>query len=340
MGAQRSSNRLIQIIFLAVAVAGLALIVVQTDQIVATIRQVNWTVLPGALLATTLAYLCMSLSFALVGRLLGIQVGGLELALIGFVTNVINHVVTAGGLAGYSLRYLLLKRHGVQFKDVFALTALHFYLTSLDMLVMFPVAVIYLLRHALVTWQVTYLLGFLTVVLASAAVLIALLIFSHKSRQRILRIVLLAADKVLGRDLGGPLSKLDATMTRGVGAVRRSPSQLFWVMVLTWLDWLGSVAVLSFCLNAFGPAVPFGVVVSGFVLGIVAGVMSMIPGGLGVQEGSMTGVLALLGVPIGQALLAAVLFRAIFFFLPYVMSLGFSRWLLHVSRLTDTAVTS
>jgi uncharacterized protein (TIRG00374 family) len=130
---------------------------------------------------------------------------------------------------------------------------------------------------------------------------------------------------------------LDETLTRGVQAVRRTPSQLAWVMSLTWLDWLASVIVLSFCLDAFGPAVPFGVVVTGFVLGIMAGLMSMIPGGLGVQEGSMTGVFALLGVPFGQAFLAAILFRAVFFFLPYVISLGFSRWLLRPGQLPDTA---
>jgi uncharacterized membrane protein YbhN (UPF0104 family) len=49
----------------------------------------------------------------------------------------------------------------------------------------------------------------------------------------------------------------------------------------------------------------------------------MIPGGLGVQEGSMAAVYALLGVPFGQALLAAILFRAIYYFIPFLFSLGF-----------------
>jgi uncharacterized protein (TIRG00374 family) len=337
MGARSASNRLIQIIFLVIAVAGLVLIMVEIDQVVTTIGQADWTMLPGALLATTLAYLCMSLSFALVGRLLGLHMEWRDLALIGFVTNVINHVVTAGGLAGYSLRYLLMKRQGISFKDVFALSALHFYLTSLDMLTMFPVGVAYLMRHAVVNQRVAALLGSLAVVLATAAVLVALLIFSQRWRHHLFQIVVRIAGRTLGRDLRGQLGQLEETMTRGALAVRRSPGQLGWVMVLTWLDWLGSAIVLGFCLDAFGPAVPFGVVVTGFVIGIVAGVASMIPGGLGVQEGSMTGVLALLGVPFGQAFLAAILFRAVFFFLPYMVSLGFSRWLLRHGQLPDAA---
>ncbi len=120
-------------------------------------------------------------------------------------------------------------------------------------------------------------------------------------------------------------------------AIRKAPGELIKVMGLTWLDWLGSVFVLSFCLDAFGPEVPFGVVVTGFVLGIMAGLISMIPGGLGVQEGSMTGVFALLGVPFSQAFLAAILFRAIFFFLPYLISLPISRWLLRTDQLLDAS---
>jgi uncharacterized membrane protein YbhN (UPF0104 family) len=73
MQTHRATNRLIQIIFLVTAVAGLLLILAQLDQVAITVRQGDWTALPGALLATTLAYLAMSLSFALVGRLLGLR---------------------------------------------------------------------------------------------------------------------------------------------------------------------------------------------------------------------------------------------------------------------------
>jgi uncharacterized protein (TIRG00374 family) len=335
MYSHQKTNRLINIFFVAIALAGLALITAQADQVVTTIRQGDWTALPGALLATALSYLCMSLSFALVGRLLGLDMGQRDMAVVGFVTNVINHVLTTGGLAGYSLRYLLMKRHGASFKDVIAVSVMHFYLTSLDMLVMIPVSVLYLMRNAQVARQVSILLGVLTALLTILAALAALLIFAQSWRQRLFLYVHQLANRILGRDLRDQMAQLDETLTRGVLAIRRAPGELVKVMGLTWLDWLGSVFVLSFCLDAFGPAVPFGVVVTGFVLGIMAGLISMVPGGLGVQEGSMTGVLALLGVPFSQAFLAAILFRAIFFFLPYLVSLVFSRWLLQTDQLLD-----
>jgi uncharacterized protein (TIRG00374 family) len=58
------------------------------------------------------------------------------------------------------------------------------------------------------------------------------------------------------------------------------------------------------------------------------GLVSMIPGGLGAQEGSMGAVYALLGVPLEQAMLAAILFRAVYYLVPFLISLAFYRRLL------------
>jgi hypothetical protein len=68
-----------------------------------------------------------------------------------------------------------------------------------------------------------------------------------------------------------------------------------------------------------------GVVVTGFAVGVAAGVMSMVPGGLGVQEGSMAGAYHLLGVPLEQAVLVSFLFRLVYYMTPFGVSLLFYR---------------
>ena len=47
----------------------------------------------------------------------------------------------------------------------------------------------------------------------------------------------------------------------------------------------------------------------------------MLPGGMGVQEGSMVGIYVLLGVDYERAVLASVLFRAIYYLVPFAASL-------------------
>ena len=64
-----------------------------------------------------------------------------------------------------------------------------------------------------------------------------------------------------------------------------------------------------------------GVVVTGFAVGVAAGVMSMVPGGLGVQEGSMAGAYHLLGVPLEQGVLVSFLFRLVYYMVPFGVSL-------------------
>ena len=66
-------------------------------------------------------------------------------------------------------------------------------------------------------------------------------------------------------------------------------------------------------------------VVTGFAVGVAAGVMSMVPGGLGVQEGSMAGAYHLLGVPLEQGVLVAFLFRLVYYMVPFGVSLLFYR---------------
>jgi uncharacterized protein (TIRG00374 family) len=119
------------------------------------------------------------------------------------------------------------------------------------------------------------------------------------------------------------LDGFDVTMARGVTALRQRPSFLALLVGSVVVDWASSVAALWFCFDAMGEPLNLGVLLTGFAIGITAGVLSMIPGGLGVQEGSMAGIYALLGVPFQQAVLAAILFRVVYYLIPYVVSLAF-----------------
>jgi uncharacterized protein (TIRG00374 family) len=313
-----------------VVVLGVLLVISQADQIWLAIEHANWAELPGALFFTIAGYTCMGLAFAYVSQMIGIRMRLRDLAEIGFISSIINHVVAAGGVAGYSVRYILMNRHGATMNDVAAASLLHFYLTSLDMILMTPIALGYLMLNANIPQSVAVLLGAMTILLTVGAILATLLIFSQNLRQPILRTLAVLAKKVFRRDLTAEMEKFNQTVTTGVRAMYNEPRKLILIMLLTLLDWVASVIVLSHCLDAFGEPVPIGIVITGFVIGMVAGVLSMIPGGLGVQEGSMTGVLMLLGVSFEQAVLGAILFRAIFFIFPYLVSLLFYRRLMRL----------
>jgi uncharacterized protein (TIRG00374 family) len=327
-GERPPGGGLAAVLILLVILAGALLVVLDWGRFGPVLAQADARPLAAALALTLVSYASTSTAFALVSRLLGIRMSKLELAQTGFVTIVLNHVIAAAGVAGYSVRYLLMRRHGVALKDVLAASILHFYLTSLDMLLMLPVGLLYLLLNASVTAGVTTLIGVVTLVMALVALAATGLIFLQTWRSRMSRVITHLGLALLRRDWGETLQRFDHTLGRGVKAMRRQPSTLMLVVALTWVDWFASLGVVWLCFDALGEPLSLGVTLSGYVIGIMAGVLSMVPGGLGVQEGSMTGVFVLLGAPFQQALLAAILFRGVYFLLPYGISLVFYRRLL------------
>ena len=121
------------------------------------------------------------------------------------------------------------------------------------------------------------------------------------------------------------LQDFEATLRRGMGRLRSKPLALALPLSLIILDRMCRLGIVWLCFQALGGQVDPGVVVTGFAVGVAAGVMSMVPGGLGVQEGSMAGAYHLLGVPLEQGVLVSFLFRLVYYMVPFGVSLLFYR---------------
>jgi uncharacterized protein (TIRG00374 family) len=316
----------------AIALLGALFIAMDWGKVQAALGQASWRPIPYALAATAISYFCISYSFARVSLLLGIRMRSTDLTAVGFVTTVLNHLVSSGGAAGYSIRYMVMGRHGASLREVIAASILHFYLTSLAMMAMLPVGLIYFLLHARLSQTTASVLVVLTSLVLSASMLGAAMVFWGSLRKKVIRVLAIAARRALHREVGPSLERFDETMALGVQAARARPTSIVVIMLLIIIDWSFSAAALWFCFRALGEALLPGQLISGFVIGTVAGVASMVPGGLGVQEGSMAGLFHLQGVALEPALLASILYRAVYFMVPYVVSLAFYWQLLRAGR--------
>jgi uncharacterized protein (TIRG00374 family) len=328
----RPTNRLVTAIIIVITVLGVILVAFDWKNIGPVLAQSDWRFLPVALLFTFLSYLPYSYAYALISRMMGIGMRKRELTEVCFISTVVNHVLTSGGVAGYTLRYLLMKMYGVALKDVLASSLLHYFLTSIFMLTFLPVSFIYLLLHAQVPRGAAIALGFMTLVFGLVLVLVTVLLLFPSRRMPIINLLARLGKTILRHDYQPWLIQLDEALTRGTGAIRRKPVQLVWIFLLVLVDFSCSIAAMGFCLNALGPAVRTGVLVSGYVIGIMAGLLSMVPGGFGVQEGSMAGIYVLLGVGFEQAFLATILFRFIYYLIPYFLILVIYRSLIRKAK--------
>jgi uncharacterized protein (TIRG00374 family) len=316
-------KRFVPAIVVLIVLIGILFIIIDRNEILKVLGQANWQPLPYALLTTLVSYSCISISFAQVSKLIGIPMHPVNLIEVGFVTTVLNHVVTSGGAAGYSVRYMLMNKFGVGMRDVLASSVLHFYLTSLIMIVMLPIGLIYLILNTTISQSTSIFLMVLASVILLAAIFATSMVFLGSMRRRILSTIEKAARKFIHQDIKAPLARFDATMIEGIQAIRQYPLALVIILLLVVVDWATSAMTLWFCFDAFGNNLSLGELISGFVIGISAGVISMIPGGLGVQEGSMAGIFALLGFSFERAVLASFLFRVVYFIFPYFISFGF-----------------
>jgi uncharacterized protein (TIRG00374 family) len=325
-------NRLATAIILTITLVGVILVATDWQKMRLVLAEADWRYLPIILGFTFFSYAFYSYGFAVVAQMLDISMRKRELTEVCFISTVVNHVLTTGGVVGYSLRYLLMNMYQVSFKDVVSSSIFHVYLTSLDMLTILPLSFIYLMVNAAVPHGAAVALGVMTLVFLVVLILTTGFVLFPTIRHSIISLLAYLGLKILRRDYKPWLAQVDETMTRGGQAIRHRPIILTWIMVLTLADFICSIAVMGFIFTALGTSVKLGVLVTGYVIGIMAGLLSMVPGGFGIQEASMAGIYALLGVPFEVAVLSAILFRILYYLVPYFCILPFYNRLLHQAR--------
>jgi uncharacterized protein (TIRG00374 family) len=82
--------------------------------------------------------------------------------------------------------------------------------------------------------------------------------------------------------------------------------------------WAFDNAVLWACLHAFGETPPLTLVLMGYLIGQLGGLLPL-PGGLGGIDGGLLGALVVYGLPAAAAAAAIVAYHLILFWLPLVL---------------------
>jgi uncharacterized protein (TIRG00374 family) len=309
-------------------IVGALIVALDWSEIRRVIGQASWLLLLPSLLFTATSYTCLSYSLAVVFQTFGIRLGIKDLMEIGFVSNVVTYLMNVGGVTGIPLQFVLMKRRGLVTEDILAPSLFQLYFNGLMLVALLPIGLFNILVSHPLSRSGSLSIGIAAGILTLLLIFASIIVFVAPVRSAILHGLGRAAHFITRRNIDSGLNNFDIAMTRGIALMRQRPIILAILLLLAIGDWASTVTALWFCFYALGNPVGIGTLLTGFSLGITAGFISMIPGGLGVQEGSMTGIYALLGVPVRTAVLAAILFRIIYYFIPFLASLGFYRRLL------------
>jgi uncharacterized protein (TIRG00374 family) len=141
--------------------------------------------------------------------------------------------------------------------------------------------------------------------LGTVAVLLALAVVVLRTR----RLADLAHAAVLR---GGPLARLadPLRLFLGTGRTLLAPPALGWAVVLSIASWFFECLAFYVVLSGLGLDVSLRAATFLYAFASLAGAVSMLPGGLGVAEGSLTALLVALGTALPDAAAATLLVRA------------------------------
>jgi uncharacterized protein (TIRG00374 family) len=304
------------------------------------LRAADWRLLAPALAMTALSYLCASAAYAQAVRVFGVAGRTTRRLLAGFVSMAVNNLITLGG-AGYAVGAILLRDRDTGLRDIAAASAFNSYLYFAVGTTCLPLSLLYVIVGRHLPQRAEAGLVLVVTLGCMLAVLVNLAVFLPRFRSGLLRFLGRAFRRLARLDVESRLSAFDGSLTRGLASLRARPVRLVGLLAAIIGDWLFCTAAVWFCFAALGIRLHAGVLLSGFFIGIAAGALSMLPGGMGVQDGSMAGVYALLGVPFGPALLAAVLFRVTYYLIPFAFGLAvYGRLIRTVSHSAERGPTA
>ena len=313
-------------------VAGVLVIVLDWKEMQQIIGQADWFLVAPSFLFTGLSYICLGISLAIIFQIFGIKEDFNYLARLGFVSNAASYLMNVGGATGVSLQYALLKRRGHDTENILAPSLFQLYFSGLALMVLLPVSLLYILLSRQLSLGAALGIGVSIAILMLLLILASVVVFSSRARSILLYYLGRVIHFIIRRKIDTALNDFDNAMGRGVTLIRQRPRVIWMLLLMAVGDWTGTIAALWFCFAALGTYLSAGVLITGFSLGITVGFISMVPGGLGVQEGSMVGIYTLLGVSVRTAILAAILFRIVYYFVPFLISIGFFQHLLRGSQ--------
>ncbi len=308
----------------------LLLIVVSWDQIIEAFHQIDGLKIWALLLMIpiqTISYLAVAKLYQNFFTKQGNPIKLSEMCKISLELNFVNHVFPSGGVSGFSYLSLRLKQYGIPTAKSTLAQILRFALTFISFLI--------LLVFALIALSFSDSVGGLALVISSVIIIstifatfIGAYIISKPSRIKAfvswLPKAINSAARFFGRDKSSSLidmNKVEDTLEdlhkdyivlkRDMGLVK---NLFWWALIIN----ITEVLTIYMVYVSFGQLINPGALILAYAVANFAGLIAILPGGVGVYEGLMTATLASTGVPRALALSATVIYRVLsmIFFLP------------------------
>jgi len=321
---------------LVVGVAALMILFAFSDtrKLWETASTLDWALMTIPLACALASYIAMARSYQGIAAAAGSEVPFWEMLKITFVANTVNYLVSTGGLSGFAVRLYYFIRLSIPSGTAVTISLVQTFVTNVVLLLFVVIGFAYLLTahnlHGYALATISILLFFFIL----AALVAMILLFHRALRRRTLFVMAEAVHWFLHRFLPRHkparvrIWRFQRNLNRGIDFLlarkRHMVAPTAWII----FDWILTILILYGAFLSVRYPIPLSYVVVGFAVGIILSLVSFVPGGLGVMEGSMAAIFASLSVPFETAVVAVLIFRVTYYLLPMVISAFFFRGML------------
>ena len=311
-------------IFLAVVVLAGILIVLSFSElkgIVETLQKADLRYLALAFLLQGCWFFVVALALRSLYHIMDLREGLPHLALLATAVNFINIVAPSVGVGGFAALVDDARRRGHSHGRVVAAAALYVFLDYISFIIVLALGLLVLFRRNTLSGA-TILPTF--ILLATVVIAGWLLYTGARSPS--------ALGSTLAR-IGGRINKLlrrdylhversyifAAEISDGLSILREEYPRLLIPMAFLGLNRIVQILILMMAFLSFDVAFTGGTLIGGYAIGYLVAIVSPTPAGVGFVEGAFPVVLASLGVPLPQALVVTLTFRAVTFWFPFAL---------------------
>lgn len=310
--------------------AGVAFFASDGRELLQAAGDVSWVRILIPIVATILSYAMMAASYEGIAKAASTPIGFSAMHRITYVSNTINYMVSTGGLSGFAVRMYFFRKNGIPLGRAVTISFVQGLITNLTLLFFLIFAFIFLLTHESLSRVAIASAAVALLIFTSVTLLLVGLFLHAPTRRKSIRWVIGAAYRVTQRAMSAArapskisLLRLGNNIDDGLAFMQKNGRAMIAPIAFIVLDWFLTLAVLWGCFYAVGLNVPFALISVGFAIGILSTLVSITPAGIGIMESAVTTIFVTLGQPLEPTIIAVILFRLIFYALPFGMSIGF-----------------
>lgn len=281
-----------------------------------------------SLFSAGISYFCITLSYSSLLALIDYKVKLTELTTVTIISTLINYFIATGGVSGYAMRAVLLKKRQIPGTITFSVSLLQGVLTNIAVLYLFILSVILLLHnHTLTGFQILILfipIFFLLLFIGLVIMLFLSRRWSEFFLQLIERSIRWIEDRLYKgrRDWTDEFHKMKGLYFEAITLFRHKKNSLWLPLLVVTIDWIFSMVCLHLCFVALNIDVSWLIIASIYFIGIFISFAFVATGGLGVMEGGMAAVFVQFGVAWESALAGVLLYRFVYYVLPLLLVIG------------------